>query len=265
MLKSVLLSLFSPTLSPISTMVAHLRPNEAPVKVICLGLGRTGTSSLGDALEILGFGPFYHMFKILKGNLTEDFNTWIKFSEGQGSAEDLDRMFSEYQSVLDYPASIYPKELYDAYPNAKFILTVRNVEKWEKSLRVLASHSSSDSVACSRFSTMVRKSTLIPVQEYLASVSPSELPPTLAALAKWWQLYGPVGASQRGCDLPTVFSRHTELVRAVIPSDQLLIYEVSEGWKPLVDFLGVPEPLVPFPHVNDTAEFKKINFKSTIQ
>ncbi|KDQ52684.1 hypothetical protein JAAARDRAFT_210388 [Jaapia argillacea MUCL 33604] len=221
-------------------MVANLRPNEAPVKVICLGLGRTGTSSLGSALEILGFGPFYHMFKIFGGNLTEDVNNWINLSEGIGSAEDLDRMFHGYQSVLDYPAANYPKELYNAYPRAKFILTVRNTEKWEKSM----------------------KETLIPFNNALASTCPSELPPTAAAVSKWWQLYGPNGASQQGYDLPTVFSRHTELVKAIIPSDQLLVYEVSEGWKPLVEFLEVPEPSVAFPHVNDAAEFKKYDIKS---
>ena len=30
------------------------------IKVICPGYGRTGTNSLKEALEILGFGPSYH-------------------------------------------------------------------------------------------------------------------------------------------------------------------------------------------------------------
>ena len=71
-------------------------------KVICLGLGRTGvssthfpssetadngqlgnlkTSSLRDALEILGCGPSYHMTTILKGG-GKDFAMWCKIGDG---------------------------------------------------------------------------------------------------------------------------------------------------------------------------------------
>jgi hypothetical protein len=34
------------------------------MKVIGAGLGRTGTSSLQAAMEILGFGPCYHMTEV---------------------------------------------------------------------------------------------------------------------------------------------------------------------------------------------------------
>ena len=36
------------------------------MKVIGAGFGRTGTSSLQTALEILGFGPCYHMNQVLR-------------------------------------------------------------------------------------------------------------------------------------------------------------------------------------------------------
>jgi len=32
---------------------------------------------------------------------------------------------------------------------------------------------------------------------------------------------------------------------------------VDQGWGPLCDFLGVPQPATPFPNVNDRAEIKK--------
>ncbi|MCA9698204.1 MAG: hypothetical protein KC431_11820, partial [Myxococcales bacterium] len=31
--------------------------------------------------------------------------------------------------------------------------------------------------------------------------------------------------------------------------------EVKQGWAPLCEFLGVPVPDLPFPHVNDRQEF----------
>ena len=54
-----------------------------------------------------------------------------------------------------------------------------------------------------------------------------------------------------------VFNRHNEQVRRDVPADRLLVYEVSQGWGPLCAFLGVPVPAgKPFPHLNDTAEFR---------
>ena len=41
-----------------------------------------------------------------------------------------------------------------------------------------------------------------------------------------------------------------------MPADQLLVYEVGQGWEPLCEFLGVPVPDEPFPHLNDTASFR---------
>ena len=38
-------------------------------------------------------------------------------------------------------------------------------------------------------------------------------------------------------------------VQASVPAERLLKFSVKEGWGPLVDFLGVSEPDVPFPRV----------------
>ena len=47
-----------------------------------------------------------------------------------------------------------------------------------------------------------------------------------------------------------------EVIRTV-PEDRLLIFNVKQGWKPLCDFLNLPVPATPFPHVNDMEEFQK--------
>jgi len=36
---------------------------------------------------------------------------------------------------------------------------------------------------------------------------------------------------------------------------RLLVWEPAQGWEPLCEFLGVPEPDGPVPRVNDTAAF----------
>jgi len=51
------------------------------------------------------------------------------------------------------------------------------------------------------------------------------------------------------------FVAHNEAVKAAIPADQLLVYQVKEGWAPLCRFLNLPEPAEAFPRTNDRAEF----------
>jgi hypothetical protein len=40
----------------------------------------------------------------------------------------------------------------------------------------------------------------------------------------------------------SIYRGHNEAVRATIPQERLLVYEVSEGWGPLCHFLGVAVP-----------------------
>ena len=53
-----------------------------------------------------------------------------------------------------------------------------------------------------------------------------------------------------------VFNAHNAAVVAALPAERLLVYRVADGWPPLCQFLGLPEPPAPFPHVNSTADFK---------
>ena len=50
-----------------------------------------------------------------------------------------------------------------------------------------------------------------------------------------------------------VFNSHVAEVKAYVPADRLLVFDVREGWAPLCKFLDRPVPDIPFPNVNDTA------------
>lgn len=54
------------------------------------------------------------------------------------------------------------------------------------------------------------------------------------------------------------FCEHNEEVKATVPPERLLVFDVKQGWEPLCAFLGVPVPDGPFPHVNDTESFKQM-------
>eukprot|EP01084_Bolivina_argentea_P093148 167553_1 len=110
------------------------------LKVIGCGFGRTGTKTLKHTLEQLGYGPCYHGIEIFANRHHVD--EWIKIAETKHKSN-IDwnkRIFADvnatqiYYSSMDWPAAHYYKYLHDYYPNAKFILTVRDSEKWYNSM-----------------------------------------------------------------------------------------------------------------------------------
>jgi hypothetical protein len=50
-----------------------------------------------------------------------------------------------------------------------------------------------------------------------------------------------------------VYENHVADVKATIPPDRLLVFDVRQGWEPLCDFLGTPIPDEPFPESNERA------------
>ncbi len=96
------------------------------MKIFCIGMFKTGTTSMGRAFEILGF-------KTLNGPWTEDnliYDPWYKNSEKWKDNYDLIRYkTTEFDAFQDYPWMFLYKELDKWYPDAKFILTVRDAEK----------------------------------------------------------------------------------------------------------------------------------------
>ncbi len=90
------------------------------MKIFCIGLSRTGTSSLTKALGIMGYKSIHFPKKIL--NL-KDQRLIIKF----------DKILDDYDAFSDTPIVRFYKELDVKYPGAKFILTVREIDAWLKS------------------------------------------------------------------------------------------------------------------------------------
>ena len=55
-------------------------------------------------------------------------------------------------------------------------------------------------------------------------------------------------------------------VQKTVPAENLLVFNVKEGWPPLCHFLGLPQPLLPFPRTNDSntknAQYTKRKIKA---
>lgn len=106
-----------------------------PMKVLALGVGRTGTASLRIALERLGYLKCYHMMSASMEN-PPDCLMWhdallAKYDGvGEFGRKEWDQLLGDCQAVCDWPACAFAKELIEAYPNAKVILTTRDVDSW---------------------------------------------------------------------------------------------------------------------------------------
>src|SRR2546421_58284 len=100
------------------------------MKVIGAGLPRTGTLSQKVALEVLGFGPCYHMVNVL-GEL-DLVPTWRRALDGDVSWPEV---FDGFGSSVDWPGSYFYRELVEAYPDAKVVLSVRDADGWARSMR----------------------------------------------------------------------------------------------------------------------------------
>ncbi|KAH7436259.1 hypothetical protein KP509_05G010700 [Ceratopteris richardii] len=113
--------LFRPTLKHQRTRSPGQRKG---LQAILCGFSRTGTMSLMNALDILGFPCFHgsHLAKPSIGDLfmkaftNENPKDWIKLLDG-------------YASIADFPAFSSYKELMKIFPDAKVILNIRDPNK----------------------------------------------------------------------------------------------------------------------------------------
>ena len=202
------------------------------LEVIGAGFGRTGTMSLKVALEELGYGPCYHMVELFEH--PEHVQRWE--AAVRGEPVNWGEMFAGYRATVDWPGAAFYKELMEAYPEAKVLLSVRDPERWYESTK----------------NTIY--ATVDPSPEMIAAVGPA---PRLNNELIWKRTFGEDFADRQHAI--EVFERHNEEVKRYVPADQLLVYKVKEGWEPLCDFLGVEAPKgKPFPHLNDTDSFQRM-------
>lgn len=94
-------------------------------KVFCLGFQKTGTSSLGQAPELLGYRVAgYRDFRGLAGDRS------VTMEQVENLAYAL---AGRYDAFKDTPWPLLYEQMDKAYPQSKFIPVVRNPAKWIRS------------------------------------------------------------------------------------------------------------------------------------
>lgn len=212
------------------------------MRVIGAGFARTGTLSLRMALETLGFGPCYHMMDVVgEGRRVRQ---WLGIA--RGAPAQWGEIFAGYHSAVDWPVAAYWRPLADAFPHAKVILTVRDPYAWYDSARSTIWRIRLDPPGGVRGAATRLLGTLSPdLRAFLSMTQETVERPIFD---------GRLADREHAV---AVFRRHIAEVQAAIPYERLLTYDVTEGWNPLCEFLGVPVPTRPFPRTNDTQSFQR--------
>ncbi len=206
------------------------------LRVVGVGLGRTGTFSLKLALQRLLNAPCYHMSEVF--NNPEHIGVWE--AAAGGDLPEWNDLFAGYQATVDWPAVAFWTELIDAYPDAVVLLSVRPTAQWWRS----AYHTIFE----------VTLSSEGPIQQEPSQHHPlavAQLQMARAVLqARFCQNFGDERAA---CE---AYERHHEAVRRRVPAGRLVEWTPGDGWGPICAALDLPVPEDPFPHTNTSGEFR---------
>ncbi len=202
------------------------------MKVIGAGFSRTGTYSLKQALQILGYDPCYHGEEIFQRP-----DHVVHWADVLVQLPDWRALFSGYEAGLDSPICFFWQEIRSVFPNAKVILTKRDPEAWYDSFKASL---------------------------YLAMLNPERAPQEIQGALKMAKAivldHFFDGRFEDKAYAIDVYHRHNESVEASFTADptDFLVFEVSKGWAPLCEFLEKPVPAIEFPRTNSRDEFRNI-------
>lgn len=184
-------------------------PKDRPF-VFGIGLSKTGTTSLNDALNILGYRAFHlpPITKVEGGQIRMDWPWWVY----------------RHDALTDLSVAVLHRELAETFPRARFIYTRRDMPKW---LRSCEKHFTQD----------LTERRIAQGQKHLIELSTAFYGSRLFDAEKFAAAYRRHEAE--------VMALHAG--RANFLAYDLT---AGEGWKPLCDFLGKPAPDRAFPMSN---------------
>ncbi|RAL12371.1 sulfotransferase family protein [Aspergillus homomorphus CBS 101889] len=220
---------------------------SVPMEVLALGMSRTGTDSLKQALLILGYHDVYHGFSAALDN-PRDCEMWLaglraKY-DGRGKPfgrPEFDQLLGHCQVVSDFPAICFSEEIIAAYPTAKVILTTRDLDKWHTRSMQKAFQPLLDS-RCLRVLEMADRA-LFGRTRWIGRT--------------WRTIWKNVFSGDFETNGRQAYRDHYARVNELVPKGRLLFFDVRDGWEPLCRFLKRPVPPIDFPTGNVVETFHR--------
>jgi hypothetical protein len=199
------------------------------LRVIGSGLGRTGTTSLKAALELLLGGPCYHMSEVRRN--VGHTGAWHRALTG--GTTDWDQLLDGFLATVDWPGAAFWPQLLERWPDALVLHSERDPDEWYRSV----------------------SATILPRVTGPAEGSGADDPAWLAMSRTMFDQFTPDFADPVAAK--AAFGAWTADVRARVPAGQLTVWRTGDGWEPICRALDLPLPDEPFPHRNTTAQFRQ--------
>lgn len=231
---------------------------QREMKVLALGLPRTGSTSIAEALTILGYKDVYHCTKainsprdwqILGRAADATFPCLPSYTGVPFTRHDWDELYAPCEGTTD-AASMFGPSLLAAYPEAKVLLVERDYERWHASIF----------------------NSLLPIMwSPLASFSVRYVEPLIGSVAGQTSrkmILGLLSASsveECRANAREAYLNHGRQIRELVPPERLLVYHMGEGWGPLCEFLGKEVPDKEFPWLNEATVLRKIAMDITLK
>ncbi|CAI7568329.1 unnamed protein product [Penicillium viridicatum] len=217
---------------------------KEPMQVLAVGISRSGTDSLREALHILGLNHTHHGFDtILPPSSLEGIYRLLqkKYTTAPEAdkvkkltAKDFDSILLNSVGVSDLFAAEFAPELIEAYPDAKVILNVRqDLDSWYRSMQNTMGYFDKNPIDWDWCKSWFSADLFWIRQTMSRTMMPRFFRGSFESNGKW------------------VYEEHVAMVRGLdLPDGRLLEWSVEDGWEPLCRFLGKPVPDIPFPNGN---------------
>lgn len=217
---------------------------KCQMQVLAVGISRSGTDSLREALHILGVNHTHHGFdtilppsslEAIYKLLQKKYNTATKTGATKKlTAEDFDTVLLNSVGVSDLFAAEFAPELIEAYPNAKVILNLRrDLDGWQSSVQNTMVYFDKNPMDWDWCKSWFSAELFWIRQTMSRTMMPRFFRGSFESNGKW------------------VYEQHVAMVRGLdLPEDQFLEWSVEDGWEPLCKFLGKATPTIEFPNGN---------------
>jgi len=199
-------------------------------KVFGLGFSKTGTTSLENVYDVLGYN-------VCRGHWNLKHNDYLLSLYVNGDYKEIYKMTKYWDAFADGPwggGSLY-KKLYEWYPDAKYILTVRDSEKWYQSIyNMITTYDKAESTAMETYHS----------EKFYGSAyffrhifNITELENSKEAMINYFE------------------ATNKEIISFFEDKNNLLVIDLTknnseEKWEKICKYLDKPIPEIEFPHSN---------------